>query len=539
MSEHEEPTTQPTDESVQQSVETTEPTVTNETIEETEYEVEEPFTPTSKKANFTQSKPVGKAAEPGKEPKLEDCIALLRETTDVVRQALEHNNTVLERLISKEEAVIKEHSRTKEVIDSSIGNANLRFLLGALARQVQYTEDLHEDAIYREDAHWVQSIEHEGKTLGPGIPVQRLANGKYSHEELMSYVTRKTGTGATVDFPMWHSGLWLRFKSPSIIDLTALNQEIANIKVNIGSETRGLAFSNVSHFVKSQIVDFALQHVVQANINYTTPTDLKDQLDTRDFPALVLGLAATLYPNGYPYGYPCIADPGNCDHITRELVNVKEFLWVDNTSLSKWQRQHMSMRINERSPKTIEDLETYRANHTRGGERLLKIGEFGFILKCPTLYEHEEMGANWLNGIIEMSQGAFNEPPEGRNRSVFIQQLANSTSAREYAHWVKAMVELDDDSPEGYRVLSEDKEFTAQALANIYSGDELIDEFVEGVERYINDSLITLTAIPTFNCPSCNGPIAEEFKERFENLVPVDAMNEFFTLGIRKLSRVM
>lgn len=509
------------------------------TEEETEYEQDEPFTPTSKKANFTQTKPVGKPTEPGKEPKLEDCIALFRETTDVIRQVLEQNSAVLDRLLQKEEAIIKEHSRTKDVLDESIGNPNLRFLLGALARQIQFPEDLHEDAIYRDDAHWVQTIEHEGKVLGPGIPVQRLADGKYSREELLSYVTRKTGTGATVDFPLWHSGLWLRFKAPSMMELTALNQEIANIKVTIGSASRGLAFSNIAHFVKTLVADFALQHVIQANVNFSTPTDLKGLIDTRDFPALVLGLASTLYPNGYPYGFPCVADPAKCDHITKELVNVKEFLWVDQTSLTKWQRQHMSMRINERSPKTLEDLQTYKAQHIRGGERLLTIGDFGFILKCPDLYEHEEMGASWLNGIIEMSQGAFNEPPEGRNRSVFIQQLATSTSAREYAHWVKAMVEIDPDAPDGYRVLSDDKEFIAETLASVYSGDELIDQFVDGVEKYINDSLITLTAIPTFNCPSCDTPAAKEFKERFENLVPVDPLNEFFTLGIRKLNRVM
>src|SRR5690606_11063983 len=142
-----------------------------------------------------------------------------------------------------------------------------------------------------------------------GIPVQKLdKNGNYSRDELLSYVTRKAGAGTTIDMPLWHSGLWLRFKAPTLSELTYLNQEIANIKVSIGAETRGLAFSNVSHFIKTAVIDFALQHVTMANVSFTTPSDLKELIDIRDVPAIFLAIAATLYPNGYAYATPCVAD---------------------------------------------------------------------------------------------------------------------------------------------------------------------------------------------------------------------------------------
>ncbi|MNM09838.1 hypothetical protein D3C81_199550 [compost metagenome] len=400
--------------------------------------------------------------------------------------------------------------------------------------------DRHTATLHREGSSWGQTVDWEGKQIGGGIPVQRLsADGKYTREELKAYVTRKAGVGGTVDMPLWHSGIWLRFKAPSLVELTAMNQEVAQVKVSVGSETRGLAFSNVAHYIKTIVVDFALQHVSNANVSFATPTDLKPLIDTRDIPAVILGLAATLYPAGYPYATPCIADIGKCNHITKELMQVVNMWWVDINALTPWQKTHMAFRIDARAPRTKEDLDTYKSHHVFGRERLVQIGEMGFLLQCPSVWDHEELGRAWLTGIIEMTQGAFNEPPEGRNRTRFIEQLAESTAAREYTHWIKAIVDMDDTAPDGYRILSEEKDFIAETLSDVYSADEHVKEFNDAVEKYIDDSLIAMTAINSFNCPVCDTPAATKFKQRFENLIAVDPLAEFFMLASRKLSRIM
>lgn len=501
----------------------------------------EPFTPDSKQMSFTETRPASKPFPEGKDtPALSEFVAQLRETTKILQQTLEHSSSIIDRQINAEAKLAEALSKKGDAIPDDQGNPHLRILLGAMARMINHDSDRHEDTLFRDGSHWTQTIEHEGKQIGGGIPVQRLArDGKYSREELKAYVTRKAGVGGTADLPLWHSGIWLRFKAPSLVELTAMNQAVANIKVDIGSETRGLAFSNVAHYVKSIVVDFALQHVTNANVAFMSPTDLKELIDTRDIPTVILGIAATLYPAGYPYANPCIADLGTCDHITKELVHVVNFLWVDSSVLTPWQRQHMSFRIDSRAPRTAADIATYKSHHTIGRERLVTIGDMGFLLSCPTVYEHEELGKAWLDGIIEMTQGAFNEPPEGRNRSTFINQLAESTSAREYAHWVKAVVELDHDAPNGYVVLSDEKDFITEILSDVYSADEHIGEFTKQVEKYIDESLISMCAIPSYNCPCCKTPAAEKFKERFDNLIPIDPMVEFFTLASRKLSRIM
>jgi hypothetical protein len=507
---------------------------------ETEPEPAEPFTPPSKEQAFVPPglRPLTKPIE-GEEPTLSDCISILRESTEVVREALKQNAAVMERMIETETQLANTLSRTHETIPDNMGNPHLRLLLGALTHVVA-EEDQRQASLHREGSLWSQTVELDGKHISGGIPVQRLAaDGKYSLEELKSYVTRKAGVGGTVDIPLWHSGLWLRFKAPSLIALTNMNQAVADVKVKIGNETRGLAFSNISHFIKTIVVDFALQYVVHANVSFTTPTDLKPMIDTRDIPAVILGLAATLYPGGYPYANPCIADLGKCDHITKELYQVVNMWWVDLNGLTQWQKRHMSFRIDARAPRTLEDLKTYKEHHTLGREELIRVGAMGFLIGSPDAFQHEELGRTWLNGIIEMSQGAFNEPPEGRNRSAFIEQLAESTAAREYAHWVRAIVDIDETTPEGYVVLSTDKEFIAETLSDVFSADELVEEFNTKVEAYIDRNMIAMPAIVSYNCPVCHSPAAVKFKQRFENLIPIDPLAEFFTLASRKLSRIL
>jgi hypothetical protein len=503
--------------------------------------VVEPFTPEADKHEFTETRPVAKPLPEGKEPpSLSDCIAILRETVEVVKQALDHNTAVVERMLGSENRLVAALGRTGDSIPDSVGDPHLRLILGALANGVADDSDRHRATLAREGSHWSQTVALDGALIGGGIPVQRLdKDGKYTLEELKSYVTRKSGVGGTVDMPLWHSGIWLRFKAPSLVELTAMNQDVANVKVSVGSETRGLAFSNVAHYIKTIVVDFALQHVTNANVAFSTPTDLKPLIDTRDIPGVILGLAATLYPGGYTYANPCIADIGKCQHITKELMQIVNMWWVDMNGLTPWQKRHMSFRIDARAPRTKEDLVTYTGHHVHGRPRVERVGAFGFMFGCPNVYDHEDLGRAWLSGIIEMSQGAFNEPPEGRNRSAFIEQLAESTAAREYAHWVKAIVDFDDTTPEGYVILSEDKAFIAETLSDIYSSDDLVEEFNTAVEKYIDDSLVAMPAITSYNCPVCDSPAAVKFKQRFENLVPVDPLAEFFKLASRKLNRIL
>lgn len=498
-------------------------------------EPEVAFTPNNPESKFTPN-PDRPQTEPlvGEKKLLADAIVMFREAISNVGEVLNKHAEAVARATDIERQLAKAYEARGEVMPEGAGNRWVQVLAGALQSTV-VTDDMQQ-ALYREGADWAPFVSHEGKILNIGQPKQRLGAGQYSPDELLAYVTKKAGTGTTFDIPMWHSGIWLRLKTPTLQDITAFTRELAEIKIDVGSQSRGLAFSNVNHLLQSAAVNFALTFVTDASIPYRSPSDIKAKLDDRDSGLLLLGLACNMYPNGYHYAAPCVADPKECQHVVHENLNLRELAVVDRSSLTRWQVSLMNRRL---AKSTEEDLKRYREEHTLGRDRLVWFNEIGLMLAAPTAEQQERAGRAWIDGLIEMSHGAFNEPPHGPNRNRFINELANSSSARQYAHWVKGVYEKDPEAPDGVRLLSEDEEFISKVLTSVFTEDQYMDLFKEKVTEFIQDSLVAMPAIHSYNCPQCNSPAAEKFHQRFQHLIPVDPLSLFFILANRRLNQIL
>jgi hypothetical protein len=74
------------------------------------------------------------------------------------------------------------------------------------------------------------------------------------------------------------------------------------------------------------------------------------------------------------------------------------------------------------------------------------------------------------------------------------------------------------------------------ALEHIFSQEERVEVFFKHVREFIDDSLISMIAVNSFNCPRCDSPSSTAFHKRFPHLVPMDALTTFFTLADRKLA---
>lgn len=486
------------------------------------------YTPEQKPVNFTEARAACEVADVAAE--LKDSLAIFRESFKTVTEVMRLNEELLEQLNERETALQKQLiNRGKELTDED-GNLWIRVLFDAFASA--RLDNIGLNTLSREGSDWRQGLEHEGKDLRPGRPKQKLTNG-HNKDEILSYVANKSGTGATFDFPMYHSGLWIRMKSPSLSALASLQHELNQVRISLGSDTKGMAFSNTSQVLTSIATDFALSYAVDANCNFRTPSDLKERIVTLDIPSLLLACAATLFPRGYNYMAPCVADMDKCQFVVKEKLNLQHLQRVDVNALTRDQRQHMATRFSVKY--TDEQLDAYRKQHQHGGERVVWFDDIGLKLSVPTLQQHEEAGKAWIDGIIEMTQGAFNEPPHGANRNRYIDQLGQTTTARQYAHWVSGVLDRDDDGE--INEISSDTEVIAATLDQVLSANEFAELFFKQVTEYIEDSMISMVAIRSYNCPKCNTPVAEKFHERFEHLVPLDMLTTFFTLASRKLNQ--
>lgn len=489
--------------------------------EEPDDEAVDAFVPDQPRHQFEEK--LKTTGELNTDPALTDILTVFREAYSTVSQVLDRSTTLLETINAREEELERKAIKQGREVADDEGNAWFRTAMNALT--YAQLNGFGENSLAREGSDWQQILDYEGQGLRPGQPKQKLGGAHHSREETMTYLARRAGVGTVFDVPLYHSGVWLRMKTPPLSAITGLQYELQQIKVTLGADSKGMAFSNTAQVLMSAALDFALQYVIDSNVHYTTPSDLKEKILLPDAPMVLWGLAVTLYPKGFPYAHPCVADVEKCQHITKETLNLNRLYWTDSTSLTQGQKKLMARKFTKM---TDDEQRLYLTEHTRGGQRLVWFDELGLTLKVPTLQEYEDAGQAWINGIIEMTQGAFNEPPHGSNRDQYITRLGMATTARQYSHWVTSIHEKDEDGNE--ELVSEDTDVINETLNHIFSTDEFVDTFFGEVNRYMDDSLISMIAIPSFNCPKCQTPVAEKFKERFEHLVPLDVLTTFFTL---------
>lgn len=486
------------------------------------------FTPTQRPVDFNEEL---STTEPlSSDPAHGETLALFREAYSTVNTVLERANDLLESINRREEDLYLKAQQAGRLMGDEDGNPWFRMVMNALPHA--QINQMGENSAARDGSEWRQTMDYEGQSLRPGQPKQKLGAGHHTTEEKMTYLSRRAGVGTVFDVPLYHSGVWVRLKTPSLVALTGLQHQLSQLKVTLGSDSKGMAFSNTSQALTSIAVDFALQYVIDTNVHTSTPSDLKERILLLDAPVLLWGLAVTLYPKGYPYAHPCIADPEKCQHITKELLNLNRLLWTDTTSLSQTQKKLMARRFQKKLSE--EEYELYHTEKVRGDHRVAWFDELGLTLKVPTLQEYEDSGLDWINGIVEMTQGAFNEPPHGANRDQYISQLAMATTARQYTHWISEVRERDEDGND--ELLSNEPDVINETLNHIFSTDEFVEQYFGKITEYVDDAMVSMVAIPSFNCPKCASPVSEKFHERFHHLVPLDVLTTFFTLVNRKLS---
>jgi len=421
-------------------------------------------------------------------------------------------------------------------LDYQIGQTNREWasVIGQGARMLWQGGFLSK-AVSRDDSLWQQRVPYGASSLGIVRPNlgQSGGPGQSISGDLASLRVRQTlGLGAATNVPLWHSGFWVTLRAPSAAARLELQQRIDQEKILLGRDTSGLAFSNVSIYLKSYLVDFALAHMATANVRYTTPLDLKDKILSTDIPVLIWGLLTTLYPHGYPYHQPCINDPSKCQHIVKAVLDLNKISFTDTQRLSQMQLKHMAERKERKEDLAIE---AYRGEHSYAGRGLIELvlphGKIKMQLKVPTVTEYASAGFDWVDGIVNTIQQAFGSSLQGEARNSFITDRAKTLSMGEYSHWVKAIGFEDGSS-------IDDIDSIRSTLAEISGNPELSAIYFAKITDYIEDCTLSLIALPRFNCPVCGTPSSEDEKKH-PYLNPIDVEALFFTMLVQHIAKAL
>lgn len=376
---------------------------------------------------------------------------------------------------------------------------------------------------------WHQRVLHNDTLLGTG----RISVAKMSDPVMQ--IRSHMGQGTVIQIPLWHTGIWITLSAPQNNDLHDLDAQVKLEKRELGRSTNGMIFSSVEVFTVAAYARFALRHVLTTTYPLQTAEtveELMGVIKSTDYPQLMYGLLSAMYPEGYPFRQPCVADPNKCSHVDETILNIARLSWTDRARLTAMQKRLMANRLNKI---TLENLKAYQDDFG-WDNRAIEIREgVKAYLAVPTLMEQIAAGFMWVEGITEATNAAFAKSMSEVDRYRHIMNSGVVTSLRQHSHWISKIEMERPDLP--VPIVIEDV-VKKDELLTAWSGDNRIVKLLDDeITKWIDNVTVTVIGLPRSNCPACQKEPSPEVTQH-PHLIPLDVSYIFFTVVALKLLQI-
>lgn len=389
-----------------------------------------------------------------------------------------------------------------------------------------------EQTVDQEGSQWRQEVESPEGPIAGYVPKFVTKPGvKPTGDSARFQIRASLGLGSSFMAPLWHSGFWVTLRSPQEADLLELYRQVAQDKGTLGRQTYGYIFSNNTAYTTKAMMDFVMDHLYDHSIILDKDEDIRDFIRVPDLQLLIWGMACATYTSGFQYQRSCVADMEKCRHVIKEKLNPAKLLWTDMSKLTQTQIRHMLKK--KRNSVTKEEVKRYVGEFVSGQSERIQINEnLAVILDVPTVNEHIASGYKWVGTIEETYAGVLTEDPKARDDYLINQGRA--TAMRQYTHFVKAIIS----GEQTYSKEDKEGDVIEDGLSDLTGEDKIRDIFLDKVRDYINRSVVSLVAIPTFTCPNCGGHQTGETHHNYPELIPLDVQQVFFQTLVRRLVKI-
>lgn len=393
-----------------------------------------------------------------------------------------------------------------------------------------HTNDAMQKAIDEEEQDWQQYVKHDDKTIRPFRPKWKTPdNGTLSGLRAIDKIRSALNQGSTITIPCWASGIWLTIKAPTTLELADNFDLIANEMIELGKQTGGGIFENTQVYLNKNLIDLVTKLFYSWNVIDNENTEnrtLEEMLLVDDLETIAWAIGACMYPNGYPFDEPCVANTENCNEVNSQLININKMFFVNNNKLTKWQKEFMS---NPTTKHSYDDIMKYRLESAIGQTTHVRLKDYPFTvyLKTPTIQEYIDGGYGWINQLKESIRDIVTNANDTKLNNMLFER-AGLTIARGYGHYVSAIV-FDD----GKKI--NNREDLNAVINEICAVPEATTALIEEINKHIAKVAVTLVAFPRHSCPKCKKPSIEPEYEQHPYLIPISALKLFFSLRDRKL----
>lgn len=384
-------------------------------------------------------------------------------------------------------------------------------------------------------ASWGQGVEHPSKTmLSATDPKTKTATGQVLEgEQAQLQFLRYAGLGSLFTVPLWHTGIWITLKCPSDTELMDVHRALANDKIELGRSSFGLSLSAATAHTSELLVALALRNVYMSSIKVGNTSELQDIISSQDVPAIIWALACVVWNSGFDFQRGCTHDPEKCNHIHKERIDLSKLYWVNKNALTDKQIAHMYKRQSGSMSK--DEVAAYQAEFSASRTTRLTFREndapFHFELQVPTIRKYFENANTWIYATVAAVEHAVTATDDEQERRQMVLENARVTVMRGYGHWVKSIIFNEN-------VMQNEKDISG-LLDRLSAELEIATAFENGVKQLINETLISLVAIPDYECPSCHKKQMHKDETEanpLKALVPIDPINTFFSLLVHRLT---
>jgi hypothetical protein len=384
-------------------------------------------------------------------------------------------------------------------------------------------------------AEFGQYVKYDNVELKPGAPKFGSVSGEtLDGDRAVFRFLSHMEMGAVFRMPLWNTGMWLTLKSPGEDALLEMNRRMLNEKIDLGRETDGAVYSNFSVFAAQVIMSTVMENIYQMNLK--TDKNPLTLISVHDIIPLAMGLAATIWNNGFVYRRACTHDVAKCTHVVEEKLDISKLLFVNRKALSPKQLAIMAKTKN--GDITEADLVAYREENYKSQSRNVvirkgQLTEFMLRLRVPSVMEHFESGNVWINDLKDSVNKTLTIDAGDNERNTFLDQHSKATMLRQYIHWIEG-IQFGEDN------MITEREALQKIMNRLSSQDDVRDEIITAIREYIDHTSLTVVGVPTYKCPSCKGENkVKGTQEAFEGIIPLDVYNTFFLLLVQAVGRII
>lgn len=401
-----------------------------------------------------------------------------------------------------------------------------------------------------EKSKFSQVLEYGGDRLYGAAPSNKNKPGvtEIEGERAILKLVTQLGIGGLHRTPLYNSGFWVYFKPAAETELLELNAIISQDKVILGRDSYGLAHSNHVSFAMSRVFEIALRHVYETSVKQSElPLNkLGDHIAPQDIHAFIWGFLCANYPSGFHYERACSSNPTKCNHVVKGNLSIPKTLVVDVERLNDWQKNHM--RSFATGSMTLNDVKRYfsELTHMHSRRIILNKGtehELAFTLRTPTMRQYIDQGFKYISALVESVNRSLSIDVSNDQRNIAIDQNSRAEKLCQWIHFFESVEfgSLSDESNLSSSIIR-DHDTIVKSLATLSSTDSISEQIINEVVRYVEDSTISIMAIPAFDCPACGDPQEKQTEKHYPRMaayIPLDVLQVFFGLLARRVTRIM